>query len=286
MFGALISPTDPIAVIGILKSAGAPKSLEVVISSESLFNDGVGVVMFSLVLGMLAIGSTPTFGDAALLLAREAGGGVAFGWILGYVTYRMLKSINSYQEEVLVTLAAVMGGYALATRLHISGPLAMVVAGLVVGHHGRSLALSDATRQRLDMFWGLIDSILNSVLFVLLGMEVIVVAFPTNVLLASVGAILITLAARLISVGTPVVVFERAFRLPKGAWQVLTWGGLRGGISIALAFALPVGPERNILLAMTYAVVVFSILVQGLSIRSVTLATANCREPRGVGIPV
>jgi CPA1 family monovalent cation:H+ antiporter len=276
LFGALISPTDPIAVIGILKSAGAPTSLEVVISSESLFNDGVGVVMFTLVLGTLSAGAAPTFAAGAILLAREAGGGIAFGWALGFVTYRLLKSIDSYQEEVLITLAAVMGGYALATRLDISGPLAMVVAGLLVGHKGRALAMSDTTRLHLDMFWSLIDAILNSVLFVLIGMEVIVVAFPTSVLLASIGAIVITLVARLISVATPVIAFKRAFRLPRGAWQVLTWGGLRGGISVALALALPAGSEKNVMLAMTYAVVVFSILIQGLTIRKVTRATANC----------
>jgi monovalent cation:H+ antiporter, CPA1 family len=277
MFGALISPTDPIAVIGILKSAGAPKSLEVIISSEALFNDGVGVVMFLLLLRMLTVGGTPSIEDAALLLVRETGGGIALGCLLGYVTYRMLKSIDSYQEEVLLTLAAVMGGYLLAARLHVSGPLAMVAAGLVVGHRGRALAMSDKTRAHIDMFWELVDAILNSVLFVLIGMQVIVLAFPANAPLASAGAILITLAARFLTVAAPVLTFRRAFRLPKGAWQVLTWGGLRGGISVALVLALPAGPERNVLMALTYSIVVFSILVQGLTIRAVARVAADCK---------
>src|SRR6478736_6778826 len=189
MFGALISPTDPIAVVGILKSAGAPRSLEAVITSESLFNDGVGIVMFLLLLGMLTAGGVPTVGDAIVLLAREGIGGIAFGALLGYVTYRLLKSIDAYQEEVLLTLAAVMGGYMLATRIGVSGPLAMVTAGLVIGHRGRALAMSDKTRAHIDMFWELMDAILNSVLFVLIGMQVIVVAFPANVVVASAGAI-------------------------------------------------------------------------------------------------
>jgi monovalent cation:H+ antiporter, CPA1 family len=268
-FGALISPTDPIAVMGILKSAGAPKSLELVISGESLFNDGVGVVLFSLVVGMIALGEPPTLGHGAVLLLREAGGGLAFGLVLGYTTYRLLKGIDSYQEEVLLTLAAVLGGYSLASHLHVSGPLAMVVAGLVVGNHGRALAMSDTTRKHVDMFWELIDAILNSLLFVLLGMEVLIVHFTSDILIASIGVIAITLLARLLSVGVPVIAFKLAFGLPNGAWQVLTWGGLRGGISVALALSLPAGEQRSLLLALTYAVVVFSILVQGLSIGSV-----------------
>lgn len=266
LFGALISPTDPIAVMGILKSAGAPRNLELVIAGESLFNDGVGVVIFALLLGMLARGSAPDAGTALHLLLTEAGGGVLFGLALGFVTFHLLRSVDQYQVEVLLTLAAVMGGYALATRLHVSGPLAMVVTGLVIGNHGRAAAMSDTTRRYVDMFWELVDEVLNALLFVLIGMEVLLIAFSVPLLVAGIAAAAITLLARMVTVGLPVRVLAGAFRLPRGAWSVLTWGGLRGGISVALALSLPAGPQRETVLAMTYCVVVFSILVQGLSI--------------------
>jgi CPA1 family monovalent cation:H+ antiporter len=266
LFGALISPTDPIAVMGILKTAGAPRSLELVIAGESLFNDGVAVVIFALLVGMQATGSAPALDEALLLLLREAGGGLAFGVVLGYATFFLMRSIDNYHVEVLLTLAAVTGGYALASALHISGPLAMVVTGLILGNDGRALAMSDTTRQYVDMFWELIDEILNAVLFVLLGMEVLVVVFTANELIAAGVAIMVTLLARLVSVGLPTRLLERVAGLPAGSWKVLTWGGLRGGISVALALSLPPGPERDSVVALTYCVVVFSVLAQGLSI--------------------
>ncbi|MEZ5474090.1 MAG: sodium:proton antiporter [Steroidobacteraceae bacterium] len=275
LFGALISPTDPIAVMSILKSARAPKNLELVISGESLFNDGVGVVLFSILLATLASGVTPTMGQAFELLLHEAGGGILFGLVVGYILFLMLRSIDSYVVEVMLTLAAVLGGYALASTLHISGPLAMVVVGLMIGNHGRARAMSDTTRRYLDMFWELVDDILNAVLFVLIGMEVILIKLSWSVLLAASVAILVTLLARLLTVGLPVAAFTATFKLPKGAWKVLTWGGLRGGISVALALSLPPGSERDVVLALTYCVVLFSILVQGLTIGKVTRAAVR-----------
>jgi monovalent cation:H+ antiporter, CPA1 family len=278
LFGALISPTDPISVIGMLKSGGAPRNLEVVIAGESLFNDGVGVVIFTLLLGIAVDGRTPTVGHAGMLLLQEAGGGLLYGWVLGYGTYRLLRSIDHYQVEVLLTLAAVVGGYALANHLHVSGPLAMVVAGLVVGSEARDGAVSDTTRHHIDLFWELLDEILNAVLFVLVGMEVITIHFPLGPLgaiAAAVAAIAITLAARWLTVGLPVALARRAFRLPRGAAGVLTWGGLRGGISIALALSIPAGPWRETLIALTYWVVAFSILVQGLTFGRLVRATVR-----------
>ena len=278
LFGALISPTDPIAVMGILRSAGAPKNLELVIAGESLFNDGVGVVVFALLLGVLASGTVPTPGAAGELLLREAGGGVAFGLLLGYVTFRLLRSIDQYQVEVLLTLAAVMGGYALANHLHVSGPLAMVVCGLMIGNGGRALAMSEDTRRYSDMFWELVDEILNAVLFVLIGLEVLLISFTAPVLAAGAMAIVVTLAARWLTVGLPIGAASKMFNLPSGSSHVLTWGGLRGGISVALALSLPLSSERETVLAMTYCVVVFSILVQGLTIGRVVRASVCAKQ--------
>jgi len=278
LFGALISPTDPIAVIGILKSAGAPRNLEVVIAGESLFNDGVGVVIFTLLLGMALDGGTPTPGHAGLLLSREAGGGLLFGWLLGRGTHALLRNLANDQVEVLLTLAAVVGGYALANHLHVSGPLAMVVAGLIVGSRGRAGRPADAPHRHADQFWELLDELLNAVLFVLVGMEVITIHFPLSAgpaLAAGVAAIAITLAARWFTVGLPVALAQRAFRLPARAGVVLTWGGLRGGISIALALSIPAGPWRETLIALTYCVVAFSILVQGLTFGRLVRATVR-----------
>ncbi|MBC8723108.1 sodium:proton antiporter [Paraburkholderia sp. 31.1] len=278
LFGALISPTDPVAVMGILKSAGAPEGLKVVITGESLFNDGVGVVLFSLLLTMASTGVTPSVQTGLAAFILEAGGGLLFGGVVGYLTYRLLKSVDHYQVEVLMTLASVIGGYALANHLHVSGPLAMVVAGVMIGNRGRAAAMSETTRRYVDMFWELIDEILNAVLFVLIGMEVLLVEFPGRILLAGAGAALVALLARLVSVGLPVMLLGRASRLPKGAWSVLTWGGLRGGISVALALSIQPGPGRDIVLALTYCVVVSSILGQGLTVGWIIRRAAGVKE--------
>jgi len=265
VFGALISPTDPIAVVGILKRARVPKSLETKISGESLFNDGMGVVVF-LVMFDLATGGKMSAGGIAELLALEILGGIAFGLALGAMVYFLLKDVDNYQLEVMLTLALVMGGYALAHTLHLSGPLAIVVAGLFIGNHGRLLAMSDKTRAHLDTFWELIDEVFNAVLFVLIGLEVLLLAIRSEYLLASLSIIPLVLLARYASVGLPVAIMSRYRRFSPGVVQVMTWGGLRGGISVALALALPFSSERDIILTITYAVVIFSIIIQGLTI--------------------
>ena len=266
LFGSLISPTDPIAVLGILKSAHAPKSLETKIAGESLFNDGMAVVVFIVLLGIATGGHDVTIGHIALLFLEEAFGGVLFGFAIGWLTYQLLKQVDNYQVEILLTLALVMGGYALASAIHTSGPIAVVVAGLLIGNQGRMLAMSENTREHLDTFWELIDEILNAVLFVLIGLEVLVLPFTKDVILTSLAMIPLVLLARLISVGLPINLLRLRREFTHGAVTVLTWGGLRGGVSVALALSLPAGEPREIILAITYAIVVFSIVVQGLTI--------------------
>jgi CPA1 family monovalent cation:H+ antiporter len=266
LFGALISPTDPIAVLGILKTAGAPKGLEMKITGESLFNDGVGVVLFLIILEMAAGGHEMTIAHVGEVFAEEALGGAFFGLGIGYAAYRMLKSVDNYQVEVLITLALVAGGYALADRLHLSGPIAIVVAGLLIGNHGRLLAMSAETREHLDLFWELVDEILNAVLFVLIGLEVLVLTFTGAHLIAGMAMILVVLAARFVSVLIPVTALRPFRPFDPGTVRIMTWGGLRGGISIALALSLPPGMERGVIVAITYIIVAFSILVQGLTI--------------------
>jgi len=279
LFGALISPTDPIAVLGILKAVGVPKSLETKITGESLFNDGVGVVVFLLVLDIATSGRGVSARDVGLLFVQEAAGGGMFGLVAGALAYWMLKSVDNYKVEVLITLALVMGTYALAGAFHLSGPIAVVVAGLLTGNQGRQFAMSKVTRERLDTFWELIDEILNAVLFVLLGLEALVLVFTPAYLITGIVAIPIVLAARLISVSIPVKLLGWHRQFHPGVLRVLTWAGLRGGISVALALSLPRGPEREVLVAVTYVVVLFSIVVQGLTVGWVIRRTGVIAEP-------
>jgi len=268
LFGALISPTDPIAVLSILKSVNVPKKLETKIAGESLFNDGIGVVVFIVLHEIVVGGQSPSVGHIGLLFLEEAVGGALIGLVLGWVTYRLLKSVDNYQVEVLLTLALVTGGYALASAVHASGPIAIVCAGLLIGNHGRSFAMSDKTVHHLDTFWELVDEILNALLFVLIGLEVLVLTFTNELLLAGLLAIPVILFARLMCVGAPVWLLKRWHQFTPGAVSIMTWGGLRGGISVALALSLPAGYERQTILAITYIIVVFSILFQGLTLKS------------------
>ncbi len=261
-FGALISPTDPIAVMGLLKQSKAPISLSTKIAGESLFNDGVGIVVFVMMFRLMADGRKGfSWGETGLLLLREVGGGLGLGLALGGLCFLMLKSVDNYQVEVMLTLALVSGGYQLTSALHASGPLAIVVAGLLIGNYGRSLAMSDLTRKNLDNFWELLDEILNGILFVLIGLEVLLLKLNPTYLLAAVLVVPIVLAARLASLTLPALVL-RLIRQGRFSVSLLTWGGLRGGISIALALTLPAGQARDVLLVATYGVVAFSVLVQ------------------------
>jgi len=267
LFGALISPTDPIAVLGILKQAGAPKKLETKIVGESLFNDGVGVVIFLTIYKIAAGGSDITFMGITELFAVEVIGGIALGFLLGWGTYKLLKSINDYDVEVIITLATVMGGTVLAQKLHVSAPLAMVTAGLIVGTDTvRNSSMSKITEQYVDKFWELLDILLNTILFVMIGMEILVLTFDSQYILAGILCIPMLLFARYLSLMIPIKIFSKKLDFVPNTNLIMTWGGLRGGISIALALSLTTAMHRDLFLVITYIIVVFSIIGQGLTV--------------------
>ena len=266
LFGSLIAPTDPVAVLGILKEASVARSLRLKISAESLLNDGVGVVIFLILLNLIAYPqqvSDMDWGSMTALVLWQGSGSITLGLALGWAAYTLLRGIDDYKTEILLTLALVSGGYSFAEAIGVSAPITMVVAGLVIGNHGRSFVMSDKTRKHLDMFWELVDDILNAVLFALIGLEIMIVPFTENLLVIGVLAVAATLLGRFVSVAIPIHLLKSRIRFEKGAVTLLTWGGLRGGISIAMALSLPTSPYKNIILDMTYLTVVFSVLFQG-----------------------
>ncbi len=266
VFGALISPTDPVAVIAILKDAWLPPNIQATIAAESLFNDGVGVVAFTILFASATGQGDMTASHAVRLFVQEAGGGVAFGIVLGAAAFYVMRGVDDFVTEVLITLAVVMGGYALARVLDVSGPVAMAVAGLIMGNQGVRLAMSERAKDYVVSFWTVVDEILNSVLFLLIGLEAITVWHEDRLMLVALATIPIVLLARLISVAVPLLGLYPIHNLGRAALPILTWGGLRGGISIALALSVPRGPNQELILACTYAVVFFSVLVQGSTI--------------------
>ena len=267
LFGALISPTDPIAVLGILTKANVPKRIEINIVGESLFNDGIGVVIFIIILQVVHNGvEHVSFGNVFILFLREAVGGLAFGFAIGYITYYLLKAIDHYETEVMITIAMVMGGYYLASKLNVSGPLAMVVAGLFTGSRIKQYAMSSTTGLYVDRFWELIDAIMNAILFVLIGLRLMVLDYTNTYLFIGLFAIPIVLMARYLSIRLPLFISRKWVDLDRRGQLLMTWGGLRGGLSIAMALSLSNETHKDLIVFITYIIVLFSILVQGLTV--------------------
>jgi len=272
LFGTLISPTDPIVVLGILKEAKVPKMIETKITGESLFNDGVAVVMFAVVLKMATDTSfNATFGSVSKLFLLEAGGGILLGALLGFTASNVMKKIDDYKVSVLITLSIVMGGFLIAKQLHFSSPLAMVIAGLIIGNYGKSVAMSETTRDYLSKFWELIDEILNAILFLFIGFELLMLPDLQQQLLLGVTAIFICLLARMLAIFIPASTILRKNTYTQGSLTTMVWGGIRGGVSIALVMSIPnsAGDIKDVLLEVTYIVVLFSIVVQGLTVGKV-----------------
>lgn len=269
-FGALISPTDPIAVMGILKTTGTPKPLRMTIIGESLANDGTAVVVFGILLGIIALGHEPTALDVTVLFLHEGIGGLIFGGIIGLVGFLMLRTIDQHQVSVMLTFAMVFGGSALASKLHVSSPISMVVAGLILGNYSRNIVMSENSRRYVDSVWEIIDDCLNALLFVLIGLELLILPFSWMHVAAATALSVVVLVARFLTIGPAIMILRGKHlggrQIDRGAIRILTWGGLRGGISVALALSLPVSPERDLILVLTYIVVLTSILLQGLTI--------------------
>ncbi|HEX4006220.1 MAG TPA: sodium:proton antiporter [Acidobacteriaceae bacterium] len=285
LFGALISPTDPIAVLEMLRRVGAPASLEAQLGGESLFNDGVGAVLFLTLLESFSHGGRPSVAAFSWLLLVKAGGGIAMGLALGYLAYRLLRLVDSYRVEELLTLALAMGGYALADWLRLSAPLEAVAAGLMVGSRARHLAMTPMTQEHVDRFWRLIDDMLNVILFLLLGLELLVMPWSRNYVYAGLLAIPVVLAARWLSVIASLLLVRRLHKPARGAVTVLTWGGLRGALAVALALSLAAGPAHDRVIAITYIVVIFSIVVQGLTMDRLLRRLGFASEGRAVAEP-
>jgi CPA1 family monovalent cation:H+ antiporter len=275
LFGALISPTDPIAVLSLLKSAGISKSLETKIAGESLFNDGIAVVIFITLLKLAQPGSEIDVKSVVLLFGQEALGGIILGIILGFAGYKLFVSIDNYQVEVLITLAIVMGGYTLAHYINVSGPLTMVVAGLITGNHGKKYGMSVITTEYVDKFWELIDDILNAILFVLIGLELLIIEKNHIIILVSLILIVVAILTRFISLWIPSFAIREKEKISKRTLLILTWGGIRGGISIALALSINPEYSRDMWVTITYIIVCFSILVQGITIGKLAKKTAK-----------